>query len=244
MWAETYERPLTDVLNIQREIAEKVTHSLSIELLATGAGPAQSTHVNLDSYDKYLLGLHELGEGTEESVKKAIQYFQEGIAEDPRDARLYSALAQAYNSATTYYNSPAEVMPRAKEAAHTPSNLIRTLPAPTSSLVTCICFSIGIGRRPKKNIAGRSTSIRACLKLNSDMPITSRHWAASMKRFPGYTRRTYTIRLRSKPQRSALDLLTSRVECLKPLSSARGLLSWNLPRELLYSSHHGLRANG
>jgi TolB-like protein/DNA-binding winged helix-turn-helix (wHTH) protein/Tfp pilus assembly protein PilF len=117
VWAETYERPLTDVLNIQREIAEKVTHSLSIELLPTGAGPPQSAHVNLESYDKYLLGLHELGEGTEESVKKAIQYFQEGIAEDPRDARLYSALAQAYNSATTYYNSPAEVMPRAREAA-------------------------------------------------------------------------------------------------------------------------------
>ena len=29
LWAETYERPLTDVLSIQREIAEKMTHSLS-----------------------------------------------------------------------------------------------------------------------------------------------------------------------------------------------------------------------
>ena len=117
VWAETYERPLTDVLNIQREIAERVTHSLSSELLPVAATSSQPAHVNLESYDKYLLGLHELEQGTRGSVFKAIQYFQDGIKLDPNDARLYSALAEAYNSATTYYSSPAEVMPRAKDAA-------------------------------------------------------------------------------------------------------------------------------
>jgi TolB-like protein/Flp pilus assembly protein TadD len=117
LWAETYERPLTDVLSIQREIAEKITHSLSIQLLPAATSVSASSSVNLESYDKYLLGLHELGEGTRESENKAIQYFQEGIAKDPKDARLYAALAGAYNAVTTYYSSPAEVMPRAKEAA-------------------------------------------------------------------------------------------------------------------------------
>lgn len=117
LWAETYERPLTDVLNIQREIAEKVTHSLSIQLLPVEAPSPASSPVNLESYDKYLLGLHELGQGTRESVGKAIQYFQEGIAKDRKDARLYAALAEAFSAATTYYSSPAEVMPQAKEAA-------------------------------------------------------------------------------------------------------------------------------
>jgi len=115
VWAETYERPLTDVLSIQREIAERITHSLSIELLPTGS--PEPAPVNLESYDKYLLGLHELEQGTKESVDKAIQYFKDGIAEDPNNARLYSALSGAYDAATTYYSSPAEVMPKAKEAA-------------------------------------------------------------------------------------------------------------------------------
>lgn len=117
LWAETYERPLTDVLNIQREIAEKITHSLSIQLLPVDASSSASSPVNLESYDQYLLGLHELGQGTRESVSRAIEYFQEGISKDPKDARIYAALAEAYNAATTYYSSPAEVMPRAKEAA-------------------------------------------------------------------------------------------------------------------------------
>ena len=117
LWAETYERPLTDFFTIQREIAEKITHSLSIQLLPVETGSAATAPVNLESYDKYLLGLHELGQGTRESVNKAIQYLQEGIAKDAKDARLHSALAEAYAASTTYYRSPAEVMPRAKEAA-------------------------------------------------------------------------------------------------------------------------------
>ncbi|HKW63701.1 MAG TPA: winged helix-turn-helix domain-containing protein [Candidatus Acidoferrum sp.] len=118
LWAETYERPLTDVLIIQREIAEKITHSLSIQLLPVETSSATANSpVNLESYDKYLLGLHEVGLGTPESVNKAIQYFQEAIAINPNDARLYVALAEAYGAVVTYYSSPAEVMPRKKAAA-------------------------------------------------------------------------------------------------------------------------------
>lgn len=118
LWAESYERPLTDVLNIQREIAEKITRSLSIQLLPVESGSAAAiSPINLESYDDYLLGLHELGQDTRDSVTKAIEYFQEGIRKNPKDARLYAALAQAYDASTTYYSSPAEVMPRAKEAA-------------------------------------------------------------------------------------------------------------------------------
>ena len=117
LWAESYERPLTDVLNIQRELAEKITHSLSIQLLSAEKTPSASSHINLESHDKYLLGLHEVGQGTRESENKAIQYFQEAIAKDPNDARSYAALAQTYHASLTYYSSPQEVMPRAKEAA-------------------------------------------------------------------------------------------------------------------------------
>ena len=117
LWAETYERPLTDVLTIQREIAEKITHSLSIQLLPAATSISANSQVNLESHDKYLLGLHALGEGTRESETRAIQYFQEGLAKDPNDARIHAALAEAYTRMNTYYSSPTEVMPRAKEAA-------------------------------------------------------------------------------------------------------------------------------
>jgi len=116
LWAQSYEAPAADVLSIQRDIAERITNSLSIELLPAATSSA-NPKINYESYDKYLLGRHELEAGGRENVMKAIEYFQEAIEKDPNDASLYSALAEAYDSATTYYSSPAEVMPRAKEAA-------------------------------------------------------------------------------------------------------------------------------
>jgi eukaryotic-like serine/threonine-protein kinase len=116
LWAETYERPLTDVLTIQKEIAEKITQSLSLQILPTSRDQSASLPVNLDSYDKYLLGMHELEQGTRESDNKALEYFQQAIAKNPGDARLYVALAQTYFALRTYYSSPREVMPQAKQA--------------------------------------------------------------------------------------------------------------------------------
>ena len=114
LWAETYERPLTDVFKIQSEIAEKITQSLSMQLLAGDRSVA--VPVNLESYDKYLLGRHELSKGTRESLAKAIEYFAEGAKLNPKDARLPASTALAYEAMLTYYSSPAEVMPKVKEA--------------------------------------------------------------------------------------------------------------------------------
>lgn len=117
LWTETYERPLADVLGIQREIAERITHSLSIQLLPGEANSASSKSTNVESYDKYLLGLHDLGEGTHDSINQGIEHFQQGIAINPNDAQLYSGMGEAYEALTTYYSSPTEVMPQVKAAA-------------------------------------------------------------------------------------------------------------------------------
>jgi serine/threonine-protein kinase len=117
VWVETYERPVTDVLRIQREIADHLTRSLSIQLLPARASTPAAGPVNFESYDKYLLGLHEIGKGTREGGRKAIEYFKEALAKNPENARIHAALAQAYTAVTTYYSSPTEVMPLAREAA-------------------------------------------------------------------------------------------------------------------------------
>jgi TolB-like protein/DNA-binding winged helix-turn-helix (wHTH) protein len=116
LWAESYETSLTDILKIQREIAERITQSLRLELL-----PARSRSpdvpIDPEAYRKYLLGLNEYRKGTGEGFQNAIRDFQDAIAIDPRSARLYAALGEAYSESVPYYNSPAEGMPLAKQAA-------------------------------------------------------------------------------------------------------------------------------
>ena len=119
LWAENYERPIADMLDIQREIADRITGSLSIQLLPAekSAAAAANRKFNLESFNSYVLGVHALGTGTREGGEKAIQYFQEAIAKDPDDPRLYVALGEAFVSARTYYSSPRETMPQARDAA-------------------------------------------------------------------------------------------------------------------------------
>ncbi len=117
LWSETYERPVTDVLHIQREIADHLVRSLSIQLLPARARTSAAGPVNPESYDKYLLALHEIGKGTREGGNKAIVYFKEALARNPENARIHAALAQGYHAVATYYSSPTEVMPLAREAA-------------------------------------------------------------------------------------------------------------------------------
>jgi eukaryotic-like serine/threonine-protein kinase len=117
LWSDTYERPVTDVLHIQREIADHLTRSLSIQLLPARASIPAAGPVNVESYDKYLLGLHEIGKGTREGGNKAIAYFKAALKSHPENARIHAALAQAYTAVVTYYSSPTDVMPLAREAA-------------------------------------------------------------------------------------------------------------------------------
>jgi len=134
LWSETYERPVTDVLNIQREIADHLTRSLSIQLLPAHAAAAAPGPVNFESYDKYLLGLHEIGKGTREGGSRAIEYFKEALATDPDNARIHAALSQAYTAVNTYYSSPREVMPLARDAAQRAIALDPDMAAPHVTL--------------------------------------------------------------------------------------------------------------
>jgi len=117
LWAESYETPLTDILNVQREIAERITNSLRLELLPAQADGSPNSRFDPEAYRRYLLGLNESRKGTREGGEKAIQYFQDAIATEPKNARLYGALAEAYSASVPYYSPPSVAMPLAKQAA-------------------------------------------------------------------------------------------------------------------------------
>jgi len=116
LWAESYETPLTDILKVQREIAERITGSLRLELLSSQKNVFPEASFDPEAYRKYLLGLNEVRKGTHEAQKKAIQYFQDAIAIDPKDARPYEALAEAYAASVPYYMGPKEAGPLVKLA--------------------------------------------------------------------------------------------------------------------------------
>src|SRR6516162_4779423 len=127
LWAKSYERDLRDVLSLQDEVAQAIAGEVRIKLTPqeriqlTSARP-----VNPQAHEAYLRGYYELRKhkpasmyvaGEKESIKKAIEYFQQALTIDPNDALAYAGLADAYYDQSTFLRAPLEVMPKAKAAA-------------------------------------------------------------------------------------------------------------------------------
>jgi TolB-like protein/DNA-binding winged helix-turn-helix (wHTH) protein len=94
LWAESYDRDVSDVLTIQSEVAMKIAHSLALALRRSPIPPA--TAVSASAYDLYLRGRFFREQATEESTRKAIEYFMRAIEADRQSARAQAALADAY----------------------------------------------------------------------------------------------------------------------------------------------------
>jgi adenylate cyclase len=135
LWAKSYEREMSDVLMLEREVAQNVAEEVGVKLGASQqAYIAAARTVNPESHENYLLGLHYLRSGTREGTEKAIEYFQTAIAKDSHDALAHAGLANAYRGLSSLYMAPMEAMPKAKAAAVRATELDETLAEPHASL--------------------------------------------------------------------------------------------------------------
>jgi TolB-like protein/Tfp pilus assembly protein PilF len=97
LWGETYDRELTDVFEIQTDVAQQIARALKATL-----SPAESTLIghrptgSLDAYAYYLRGRDLYYRFTSEENEAAIEMFNHAIAADPEYALAYAGLADAY----------------------------------------------------------------------------------------------------------------------------------------------------
>ncbi len=130
IWSEAYDRQLEDLFDIQRQISEAIAASLKMKLL--GARPAPPS---VEAYDLYLRGRFHWNKRTREELERGVDYFERAIAADPQYAPAWSGLADAYTlQADHSLRSPAEVMPKARQAAMRALELDPDLADPYASL--------------------------------------------------------------------------------------------------------------
>ncbi|PYJ48428.1 MAG: hypothetical protein DME87_12955, partial [Verrucomicrobia bacterium] len=125
LWAETYDRDMTDILEIRSDISKKVADALKVQLgVKETQLLAKKPTENSEAYEIYLLGRFELNKFTEEGFTKSVQHFQQAIALDPKFALAYASLADAYNMIGYWgYLPPKEAFPEAKRAAQMALNI-------------------------------------------------------------------------------------------------------------------------
>ena len=135
VWSQQYNRKQSDIVILQTEIARDVSTRLKAKMSGADEANVTKTYTtNPEAYQLYLKGNYYRSKYTEEGYKKAIEYFQKAIENDPNYALAYSDIASAYNFASDFYLAPNEAMPRAKAAALKALELDNTLAGAHSNL--------------------------------------------------------------------------------------------------------------
>ena len=118
LWGSAFERKISDVIAVKQAIAQEVAQKLKLKL----SGEEQRRLVKRDStnaeaYQFYLRGRYVWNRRTPDTIKQAIEQFQQAIERDPNFALGYAGLADSYLLLEQYIGVPwSEVMPKAKAA--------------------------------------------------------------------------------------------------------------------------------
>lgn len=128
LWnSEPFNRPLGDIFALQDEIACSVVAGLRVKLCVEGEVRKRYTD-NVEAYQAYLKGRYFLNKRTREGITKGIDYFQRASEIDPNYALAYAGLADSYQKAVWFMNSPPDqLMEKARVAARRALELDETL---------------------------------------------------------------------------------------------------------------------
>jgi TolB-like protein/Flp pilus assembly protein TadD len=120
LWAETYDRKLTDIFGVESDVAKSIAQSLQAKLSgreekAFGIKPTD----NPEAYGAYLRGVAAEGEGIDSvySTQKAISFYKRAVRLDPIFALAWSRLSRAHSRLHPSFGDSTEAAKRALDTA-------------------------------------------------------------------------------------------------------------------------------
>jgi TolB-like protein/Flp pilus assembly protein TadD len=136
LWAETYDRKMTDIFQVESEVARRIATALDATLTDPEKQALKSRPTtNVEAHRAYLKGRYFWNKRTNGGFAKAGEYFQQAIAIDPKYARAYAGLSDVDQFTGAYdIVSRTELYAKARKAAQKALALDATLAEPHASL--------------------------------------------------------------------------------------------------------------
>ena len=170
LWAETYDRKLTDIFGVESEIAKSVADALKAKL--TGSEQTEMSKrptENSEAYELYLKGRFFWNKRTGEDLKTAADYFQRAVKIDPHYAAAYAGLAQTYVVIPLFAaGTPSDYFPKAKAAAQRAIELDETSAEAHTALALLLCFT-------DVNFPEAEKEFKRAIAINPNYA-TAHHW--------------------------------------------------------------------
>ncbi len=94
-WAETYDCDITDIFDVQSQVAERIAERMQAPV-TTGERSRLVKRPTDDpeAYNLFLLGRHHYSKVTPEDFAKALDYYRAALERDPRFARAHASIAE------------------------------------------------------------------------------------------------------------------------------------------------------
>jgi TolB-like protein/DNA-binding winged helix-turn-helix (wHTH) protein/Flp pilus assembly protein TadD len=97
LWAESYDRDLRSILDLQSEIARTVADQIKITVTPEERQRLTVVRpVDPEAHELLLKGSFFINKWTKAGFEKAIEYFNQSAQKEPQNARVYAGLATAY----------------------------------------------------------------------------------------------------------------------------------------------------
>jgi len=172
VWAHNYDRPVTDLLALQVELARTVADEIRVGITPERAARMASTRpVRPEAYDAYLKGRFFWNKRTPEAMKSAEEYFQQATRADPTFAPAYAGLADCYQVMVNLAQiSAKDGFTRARAAALKALEIDNTLAEAHTSLAS-------IKGDYDWDWSGAEAEYKHALELNPNYA-TAHHWYA------------------------------------------------------------------
>ncbi len=179
LWAETYDRDMTQIFEIQSSVAGEIAAALKVQYSARRSNqPSQGRNENTAAYELYLRGRHFWSKRTDRDLRTAVEYFNQAIDEDPLYAPAYGGLAITYAVMPGYTGIPAcETVPLARAAARRALELDSSLAEPHAALGF-------VGYWYARSWSEGRRELERALELNPNYA-TAHHWFSHYLSFVG-----------------------------------------------------------
>ncbi len=119
LWAEIYDRKLTDIFAVESDIAKTIADTLQAKLSGSEkTAMSKKPTANPEAYELYLKGKFFWNKRTAADLRKSIEYFNQAVEKDPGYALAYAALAQSWKLLPAFNGgAPQDCFPQAESAA-------------------------------------------------------------------------------------------------------------------------------
>ncbi len=170
IWGEEYDRPRSDILTIERDIARRISDALRLQLSGEDVARRDKQHTdNPEAYMAYARGRFWWNKRTQGGFERAIALYDDAIRIDPNYALAYAGKADSYLLLGVYhYVRPRGAFPQALLAVQTALLIDNALAEAHTALG-------GIRIWSEWDWDGAETAFRRAIELAPKYP-TAHHW--------------------------------------------------------------------